>query len=147
LVDASGAPTGAEVLVDRALTKRELDAFIDRLVGEHGAFAVASVLDTIKSLAFRYATKAGMTISKNDIVVPPTKEEILAGFEDEVGKVEREYERGLMTEQERKERVTDIWTRATEAVAEAMRDTLHETNSIKMMADSGARGSFNQIRQ
>ena len=147
LVDASGSPAGAEVLVERPLTKRELDAFIDRLVGEHGAFAVATVLDTIKSLAFRYATKAGVTISKNDIVVPPAKEEILARYEDEVAKVEREYERGLMTEDERKERVTAIWTEATDVVAEAMKNTLHETNSIFMMANSGARGSFNQIRQ
>ncbi len=147
LVDASGEPAGTEVLVDRALTKRELDAFIDRLVGEHGAYAVATVLDTIKSLAFRYATKAGVTISKNDIVVPPTKEEILARYEEDVAKVEREYERGLMTEEERKERVTAIWTEATDVVAEAMKNTLHETNSIFMMANSGARGSFNQIRQ
>ena len=62
------------------------------------------MLDTIKTLAFRYATKAGVTISKNDIVVPPEKEEILARYEAEVAKVEREYERGLMTEEERKER-------------------------------------------
>jgi len=147
LNDATSVSAGTEVLVDRALTKRELDAFIDRLVGEHGAFVVASVLDTIKSLAFRYATKAGVTISKNDIVVPADKEEILARYEDEVAKVEREYERGLMTEEERKERVTAIWTEATDVVAEAMKNTLHETNSIFMMANSGARGSFNQIRQ
>src|SRR5207244_1264801 len=147
LNDGTSVSAGTEVLVDRALTKRELDAFIDRLVGEHGAFVVASVLDTIKSLAFRYATKAGVTISKNDIVVPADKEEILARYEDEVAKVEREYERGLMTEEERKERVTAIWTEATDVVAEAMKNTLHETNSIFMMANSGARGSFNQIRQ
>jgi DNA-directed RNA polymerase subunit beta' len=147
LLDASGDKAGDEVLVDRALTKRELDTFIDGLVGEHGAFAVASVLDTIKTLAFRYATKAGVTISKNDIVIPPDKEEILARYEDDVAKVEREYERGLMTEEERKERVTAIWTEATDVVAEAMKNTLHETNSIFMMANSGARGSFNQIRQ
>jgi DNA-directed RNA polymerase subunit beta' len=137
----------APFVVDRALTKRELDALIDRLVGEYGAYAVASTLDTIKSLAFKYATRAGVTISKNDIVVPPDKEEILAGFEAEVAKLEREYERGLMTEEERKERIVAIWTAATDAVAEAMRKNLHQTNSVYMMASSGARGSFNQIRQ
>ena len=68
------------LVVDRALTKRELDALIDKLVGEYGAYAVATVLDTIKSLAFRYATRAGITVSKNDIVIPPSKEEILASL-------------------------------------------------------------------
>jgi DNA-directed RNA polymerase subunit beta' len=147
LADAVGDGLQEPLLIDRALTKRELDALIDRLVGEYGAYAVASVLDTIKSLAFRYATRAGITVSKNDIVIPPTKEDILARYEDEVAKVEREYERGLMTEEERKERVVAVWTEATDEVADAMKDNLHQTNSIFMMANSGARGSFNQIRQ
>jgi DNA-directed RNA polymerase subunit beta' len=132
---------------NKALTKRELDSFIAELVDRHGAFAIATALDIIKDVAFRYATSAGITISKNDIVVPRTKEEILARYEEEVGKVEREYERGLMTEEERKERVTAIWTEATDEVANAMKETLFETNPIYMMANSGARGSFNQIRQ
>ena len=147
LRDAVHGDVHEEIPVDRALTKRELDGIIDRLVGEYGAYAVASTLDTIKSLAFRYATRAGVTISKNDIVIPPTKDAILSRYEEEVANVEREYERGLMTEEERKERVTAIWTEATEEVAEAMKDNLHQTNSIFMMANSGARGSFNQIRQ
>jgi DNA-directed RNA polymerase subunit beta' len=147
LADAVGDGLEEPLLIDRALTKRELDGLIDRLVGEYGAYAVASVLDTIKSLAFRYATRAGITVSKNDIVIPPTKEDILARYEEEVAKVEREYERGLMTEEERKERVVAVWTEATDEVADAMKDNLHQTNSIFMMANSGARGSFNQIRQ
>jgi DNA-directed RNA polymerase subunit beta' len=105
------------------------------------------VLDTIKQLAFRYATQAGITVSKNDIVIPPSKEEILAGYEAQVAKLELEYQRGLMTEEERHERIVAVWTEATEEVAQAMKDNLHQTNSIFMMANSGARGSFNQIRQ
>jgi DNA-directed RNA polymerase subunit beta' len=147
LVDAVRTDDHDFPFQNRALTKRELDAFIAELVDRHGAYAIAVVLDVIKTLAFRYATKAGITISKNDIVIPPTKEEILARYEDEVGKVEREYERGLMTEEERKERVTAIWTEATDVVADAMKETLYETNPVYMMANSGARGSFNQIRQ
>ena len=135
------------LVVDRALTKRELDATIDRLVGAYGAYAVATVLDTIKSLAFKYATRAGITVSKNDIVIPPAKEEILAGYEAKVTDVEREYERGLMTEEERKERVIEVWTEATNDVAKSMEANFHETNPVLMMAKSGARGSFNQIRQ
>ncbi|MFN0154883.1 MAG: DNA-directed RNA polymerase subunit beta' [Gaiella sp.] len=147
LVEAAPGVEIEEISVDRALTKRELDAMIERLVGEVGAYAVSSTLDTIKALAFRYATRAGVTISKNDIVVPPDKEEILAGFEAKVADIEREYERGLATEEERKERVIAIWEDATKEVGEAMRRNLHETNSVSMMANSGARGSFNQIRQ
>ena len=109
--------------------------------------AVATVLDTIKTLAFRYATQAGITVSKNDIVIPPDKEEILVGYEAEVAKLEGEYQRGLMTEEERHERIVAVWTEATEEVAEAMKANLHKTNPIFMMANSGARGSFNQIRQ
>ena len=112
------------LVVDTPLTKRELDAAIDRLVGDYGAYAVATVLDTIKTLAFKYATRAGITVSKNDIIVPPNKEEILAGYEIEVAKVEREYERGMMTEEERKERVVAVWTDATNTVGIAMQDNL-----------------------
>ncbi len=147
LAAASRRDASASFTVDRALTKRELDSLIDRFVGEHGAFAVASTLDTIKSLAFRYATAAGVTISKNDIVVPTSKEAVLGEYEEMVAKLESEYERGLMTEEERHERIVAIWTEATERVAEEMKATLFETNPIFMMANSGARGSFNQIRQ
>jgi DNA-directed RNA polymerase subunit beta' len=147
LVEAVRAEDHDFPFQNRPLTKRELDAFIAELVDRHGAYAVAAVLDVIKTLAFRYATRAGITISKNDIVIPPSKEEILSGFEEEVGKVEREYERGLMTEEERHERIVAIWTQATDEVADAMKETLFETNPVYMMANSGARGSFNQIRQ
>src|SRR5690606_8597539 len=88
LRDAVRGDLKEPLVVDHSLTKRELDATIDRLVGDYGAYAVATVLDTIKTLAFRYATRAGITVSKNDIVVPPTKEEILAGYEAEVAEVE-----------------------------------------------------------
>ena len=139
--------TVAHTFINRPLSKREIDIFIAELVDLYGAHAVATVLDTIKSLAFRYATQAGITVSKNDIVIPPNKEEILVGYEAQVRKLEREYQRGLMTEEERHERIVAVWTEATEEVAQAMKDNLHKTNSIFMMANSGARGSFNQIRQ
>ena len=139
--------TVAHEFINRPLSKREIDIFIAELVDLYGAHAVATVLDTIKALAFRYATQAGITVSKNDIVIPPSKEEILVGYEAQVRKLEVEYQRGLMTEEERHERIVAVWTEATEEVAQAMKDNLHQTNSIFMMANSGARGSFNQIRQ
>src|ERR671929_148526 len=133
--------------INRTLSKKEMGDFISELVDRYGAHAIASVLDTIKSLGFAYATQAGITISKNDIVIPPEKEDILARFEERVGKVEQQYARGLITEEERHEIIVNLWTEATEAVAEATEDSLHELNPIYMMANSGARGSFTQIRQ
>jgi DNA-directed RNA polymerase subunit beta' len=105
------------------------------------------VLDTIKTLGFKYGTKAGITISKNDIVIPPEKEQILAGYEQRVDEVHGQYDMGLITESERHETIVNIWTEATDEVAGAMEANLHETNTVFMMANSGARGSFKQIRQ
>jgi DNA-directed RNA polymerase subunit beta' len=141
-----GKEVGRDFL-NKTLSKRELDAFIAELVDRYGAHAVATVLDTVKTLAFRYATGAGITISKNDIVIPPTKEATLEKYEERVTGVEAQYERGLITEGERKEQIVEIWTEATDEVAGQMRDNLHELNPIFMMANSGARGSFNQLRQ
>ena len=86
--------------------------------------AVAHVLDTIKTLGFRYGTRAGVTISKNDIVIPPNKEQILAGYEERVRRVADAYDQGLITESERHEQITSIWTEATDEVANAMVDNL-----------------------
>jgi DNA-directed RNA polymerase subunit beta' len=133
--------------LNRTLSKKEMDGFISDLATRYGAHVIAGVLDKIKTLGFRYATKAGITISKNDIVIPQTKDEILAGYEQRVTNVEQLYERGLITEEERHEQIVNLWTEATEDVADAMEDTLDELNPIYMMANSGARGSFKQIRQ
>src|SRR5512133_2336533 len=133
--------------INRTLPKRELDAFIAELVHEYGAHSIASVLDMIKTLGFKYATQAGVTISKNDIVIPPDKEEILAEYEERVSKVVAQYERGLITDEERHESIVNIWTEATDTVAAAMERTFFELNPIYMMANSGARGSSKQIRQ
>ncbi|HEX2345754.1 MAG TPA: DNA-directed RNA polymerase subunit beta' [Gaiellaceae bacterium] len=147
LDEATGGDFEDHPFLNKTLTKRELDAFIGELVEDYGPNTIASALDVIKSLTFRFATRAGITISKNDIVIPGDKEEILARYEEEVAKVGREYDRGLMTEDERDERIVAIWTQATDEVADSMMANLSETNPIYMMANSGARGSFNQIRQ
>jgi DNA-directed RNA polymerase subunit beta' len=132
---------------NRSLKKRDLTKVIDALVQEYGASAISQVLDAFKDLGFRFATQAGVTISKNDVVVPPNKQEILAVFEGEVAGIEDQYGDGLITEEERHEAIVDIWTRATDEVATAMENHLDHLNPIYMMANSGARGSFKQIRQ
>ena len=144
---ANGKAAKAHEYVNKTLSKKELGNFISALVDSHGAHAVAHVLDTIKDLGFKYGTRAGVTISKNDIVIPPNKEQILAGYEERVKRVEDAYDQGLITEGERHEQITSIWTEATDEVAQAMIDNLEELNPIYMMANSGARGSFAQMRQ
>ena len=147
LAEAGVPDAGEHPFLNLTLSKRELDQFIGDLVEHYGPNTIAAALDVIKSLTFRFATRAGITISKNDIVIPEDKEAILASFENAVASVEREYDRGLMTEEERHERIVAIWTEATDAVADRMVETLSKVNPIYMMANSGARGSFNQIRQ
>ena len=129
------------------LKKRDMAAVIEGLVAVHGPYATAMVLDAFKELGFHFATQAGITISKNDVVIPPTKEKILQGYEQAVGEVQEQYDTGLISQEERKEAVIEQWTAATEEVGQAMQDHLHHLNPIFMMANSGARGSFKQIRQ
>jgi DNA-directed RNA polymerase subunit beta' len=138
---------GSVPFINETLGKKEMNDFVTSLVDEYGATTISAVLDTIKDLGFHYATQAGITISKNDIIIPENKEEILQGYEERVSKIEAQYERGLITEEERKDSIVNVWTEATDAVADAMEETLFKTNPIYMMANSGARGSFKQIRQ
>jgi len=150
LIEALGegaTEIGEHEFINWTLSKSGMGDFIGELVERYGAHAIAGVLDTIKSLGFKYATQAGITVSKNDIVIPTDKEEILSGYEDRVTGVEQHYERGLITDEERHESIVNIWTEATEEVAAAMERTLFETNPVYMMANSGARGSLSQIRQ
>ncbi len=150
LVDA----IGEEELIDNPFTfqnhtfvKRNLGDFIESLVGLYGPTAVSSALDAFKMLGFHYASRSGITISKNDVVIPPTKEEIITKYEEQVDEIQGFFDRGEMSEEERKQAVVDLWEKATDEVADAMRDHLFRLNPIYMMANSGARGSFKQIRQ
>jgi DNA-directed RNA polymerase subunit beta' len=133
--------------INQSMKKRDTVRVIDALVQRYGAPAIALVLDAFKDLGFKYATQAGITISKNDVVIPPTKGEILAKYEEQVAEVQEQYDMGLMTQEERHEQVTGLWTQATDEVADAMEEFFDELNPIFMMANSGARGSFKQIRQ
>ena len=132
---------------NRVFTKNVMSEFVSDLVEYYGAIAVAHLLDVLKDMGFHYATVAGVTISKNDIVVPPNKEEILQGYEVRVRQIQDEYNRGNLTDPERRERVIELWTEATEKVADAMEQNFRRLNPVYMMANSGARGSFKQIRQ
>ena len=135
------------MFVNQALKKRDMNETIQALVDLHGPHAVAMVLDAFKDLGFHFATQAGITISKNDVVIPPEKDEILNRYEGEVGGIQEQYDAGLISPEERHEAVVEKWTAATDEVGTAMQDNLDHLNPIFMMANSGARGSFKQIRQ
>jgi DNA-directed RNA polymerase subunit beta' len=133
--------------VNQSMKKRDTTRLIDLLVQSYGATTISLVLDAFKDLGFKYATQAGITISKNDVVVPPEKQAILEKFEALVADITGQYEDGLITQEERHEAVVEQWNAATDEVADAMIENFDKLNPIYMMADSGARGSFKQIRQ
>jgi DNA-directed RNA polymerase subunit beta' len=119
------------------MRKRDSVRVIDALVQLHGPSAVSQVLDAFKDLGFKYATQAGITISKNDVVVPPDKQEILGSYEELVAEIQDQYDTGLITQEERHEAVVDQWNAATDEVAAAMEKHFDVLNPIYMMANSG----------
>jgi DNA-directed RNA polymerase subunit beta' len=135
------------VFVNQSMKKRDTTLLIDALVQTYGATTISMVLDAFKDLGFKYATQAGITISKNDVVIPPNKAQILEKYERQVTEISDQYDMGLITQEERHEAVVEKWNAATDEVAEAMIENLDTLNPIFMMANSGARGSFKQIRQ
>jgi len=133
--------------VNEPLKKKDINNLVGWLVDTYGASAISQVLDAFKDLGFQYASRAGITVSKNNVVPPPEKDEILARYDKETQRIQAEFDEGWHTAEERHKQVTDMWNQATEEVGQAMEDNLRQLNPIFMMADSGARGSFKQIRQ
>jgi len=136
------------VYLNNTITKKGLAAFINELVADFGATKVARLLDVFKDVGFRYATRAAVTVSKNDIVIPEKqKAEILAEHEQMVADVQQQYNMGFLTETERRERIEEIWREADVQITAATRANFNPLNPIYMMATSGARGDIKQIRQ
>ena len=133
--------------VNDQVDKKLLGATVNRLAERYSKVEVAETLDQLKALGFRWATRSGVTISFSDVVAPPAKAELLASAEEKASKVQQQYERGLITDSERRQELIEIWTRATDEVARAMQENFPETNPVHMMVDSGARGNYMQVRQ
>ena len=133
--------------VDYQVDKKALGALVNQLADRYPKVDVAATLDALKELGFHWATRAGVTISIDDVVTPPQKAELLAAAEERASKVQAQYERGLITDSERRQELIEIWTRATDEVARAMQDHFPRQNPVFMMVDSGARGNFMQVRQ
>ncbi len=137
--------------VNKVLDKKELSKLVEYSFHELGSQRTAVLLDALKEIGFTYATKAGITVSVDDMKIPSGKGKIITRAKEEVSKIERQYKDGVITNGERYNKVIDVWTQATESIAEEMftglSDDLQGFNPIFMMADSGARGSKLQIRQ
>ncbi|MEA5065838.1 MAG: DNA-directed RNA polymerase subunit beta', partial [Eubacteriales bacterium] len=133
--------------VEMVVDKKQLGKVVDNCYRVHGVTRTAHMLDAIKELGFKFSTRGAVTVSVADIVVPPQKKVILKDAEDQVHAIGREFKRGRLSENERYLQVTRIWEDATKAVTGAVMDSLDKFNPIYMMANSGARGSVNQIRQ
>jgi len=147
MVDRSNLDNAFALEVDAVVDKKMLGKIVDFCFRKHGPTKTSEVLDDIKRLGFHYSTLGAVTISVSDIIIPKEKAEYLAQAEEEVIKIETKYRRGFLTNEERKESVINVWKETTDRVTEKMVDALETFNPVSMMADSGARGSKNQIRQ
>ncbi|MBK6879208.1 MAG: DNA-directed RNA polymerase subunit beta' [Elusimicrobia bacterium] len=145
--------------VNQAVTKKELVGLVDRCYRELGLVRTVRFLDEIKRLGYRYATEAGLSISISDMHIPKLKEELVKKARHEIKDIEKQSKAGVITDSERYNKIIDLWTHVTDQIADVMFDEMKKTeqavykvgeakfNSVYMMADSGARGSRQQIRQ
>ena len=135
------------VFVDTDVDKKELSRIVNDLAERYPKVAVAATLDALKEAGFHWATRSGVTVSISDVVTPPGKQDILDRYEVKAAKVQSQYEKGLITDDERRQELIEIWTQATNEVAKEMEGNLPRTNSIFKMVSSGARGNWMQMRQ
>ena len=146
-VDRSAEDSLFEYEVSFLVNKKKLGQIIDRCIHTHGTAVTAEMLDRIKAQGYKYSTKAAITVAVSDAVIPPQKAGLLQSAEEQITKVTKQYNKGLISNEERYASVIKIWSKTTEDVAGALQANLDPRNPIFMMADSGARGSMDQIRQ
>ncbi len=146
-VDRTDPEKEFDLEIDFLVTKKNLGKIIANCINKHGLSESAKVLDYIKSTGYSYSTKAAITVSVADVSVPPAKKDILAEADKKVENILKSYRRGLLTEEDRYNEVIKVWEKATDDVTEAMKNNFDELNPIFMMAQSGARGNMNQLRQ
>ena len=146
-VDRTNPDNEFQLEIDFPVVKKTLSKIVDKCITKHGLSKAAEVLDYIKATGYKYSTIGAFTVSVADVEVPEEKEAILKDAEEQVEYVRKQYVRGLITEQERYEAVIGIWSKATDTVAKTMADNFDDLNPIYMMAQSGARGNMNQLKQ
>ena len=133
--------------VEPGVDKKLLGKIINASIKKHGITETATLLDNIKAMGYKYSTLGAITVCVDDMQIPEAKQKLLAAAEERVDKVMRNYRRGLLTDEERHRHIIAIWSETSNQVTDAMMDNLRQLNPIYMMANSGARGSVNQMRQ
>ena len=133
--------------VNYEIRKGQLSAIVNDLAERFPKVALAATLDALKEAGFHWATWSGVTIGMEDVVQPPRKREILERYEKEAERIDKQYQRGLMTAEERRGELIEIWTKATNEVAKEMETALPQENPLWKMINSGARGNLLQLRQ
>ncbi|HBA97119.1 MAG TPA: DNA-directed RNA polymerase subunit beta' [Lachnospiraceae bacterium] len=146
-VDRSDPGNFLRLEVDFHVGKKQLKKVLEKCINVHGATGTAETMDNIKSLGYKYSTRAAMTVSISDMTVPEAKKTILLDAEKTVENISRKFRRGLLTEEERYKAVINTWKTADDDITDALLSGLDKYNNIFMMADSGARGSDKQIKQ
>ncbi len=146
-VDRSIPENALKLEVDFHVGKKQLKQVLEKVINVHGATKTAEVLDDIKSIGYKYSTRAAMTVSISDMTVPPQKPQMIEEAQDTVDKIMRQYKRGLITDEERYKEVIETWKETDDELTAALLGGLDKYNNIFMMADSGARGSDKQIKQ
>ena len=133
--------------VNYEVGKKQLGTIVNDLAERYTKVEVAAALDALKDAGFHWATRSGVTVSIDDVVTPEKKAEILEAFEEQAKKVQTQFERGLITDDERRQELIEIWTQASNKVADELETTFDKSNPIWMMVHSGARGNMMQVRQ
>ena len=133
--------------IDFLVGKKQLKQILEKVINTHGIFKTAEVLDDVKSIGYKFSTRAAMTVSISDMTVPAEKQELLSKAQETVDKLALNYHRGLITEPERYRSVIEVWNKTDKELTNALLKGLDKYNNIFMMADSGARGSNQQIKQ
>ncbi|MDD3766267.1 MAG: DNA-directed RNA polymerase subunit beta' [Eubacteriales bacterium] len=146
-VDRSVPGNELKLEIDFLVNKSTLGKIVDKCIKVHGTTETAIVLDKIKSLGFKYSTKGAITIGVTDMEIPEAKKQYLTEAEEQVQNIIKQFRRGLISDEERYNLIIETWDRTSKKVADALMEQLSEFNPIYMMANSGARGSVNQIRQ
>ncbi|MBE5821221.1 MAG: DNA-directed RNA polymerase subunit beta' [Clostridiales bacterium] len=146
-VDRSNPDNLFKLEIEFPVVKKNLGEIVDRTIKKHGMVRAAEVLDEIKSLGFKYSTRGAITVSISDVIVPEAKKDLLAQAEAQVDEIAKRFRRGELTDNDRYEQVIKVWEAAIKDITKAMIDNFDELNPIFMMAQSGARGNMNQVRQ
>ena len=146
-VDRTDPEKAFDLEIEFPVIKKNLGTIIAKCINAHGLSKSAEVLDYVKALGYKYSTKGAITVSVADVAVPEAKKEILAKADEDVANIRKQFKRGLITNEERYEAVIKVWEKATKDVTEAMKNNFDDLNPIFMMAQSGARGNMNQLRQ